>query len=138
MARLGLWKTIFIVFVFCATASSAKTTFTTLVNFDRANGANPDARLVQAADGNFYGTTESGGAHDRGTVFKITSKGKLTTLHSFDGSDGSAPSAGLVQATDGNFYGTTAAGGINDNGTVFKITAGGKLTTLHSFIYSDG
>jgi uncharacterized repeat protein (TIGR03803 family) len=91
------------------------------------------AGLVQAADGNFYGTTSAGGANDRGTVFKITPSGMLTTPHSFDGTDGSYPYAGLVRATDGNFYGTTVEGGAHGKGTVFKITPGGMLTTLHSF-----
>ena len=96
--------------------------------------------MVQATDGNFYGTTSAGGAYDDGTVFKITPAGMLTTLHSFDGLDGNSPYGGLVQATDGNFYGTTLQGGANKNndGTVFKITPGGTETTLHSFDFTDG
>jgi uncharacterized repeat protein (TIGR03803 family) len=119
-------------------------TLTTLHSFSGADGANPEAGLVQATDGNFYGTTLEGGAYGYGTVFKITPSGTLTTLHSFDFSDGSNPIAGLVQATDGNFYGTTLEGGAYDDcsgvscGTVFKITASGTLTTLHSFDSTDG
>ncbi len=94
--------------------------------------------LVQANDGNLYGTVEEGGANGFGTVFKITLSGKLTTLHSFDGTDGEYPAAGLVQGTDGNLYGTTLNGGTNGDGTVFKITPRGKLTTLHSFDGADG
>ena len=111
------------------------------------DGANPVAGLIQATDGNFYGTTGGGGANNScggsgcGTVFKITSAGKLTTLYSFAGypTDGAYPHAGLIQATDGNFYGTTSQGGTNNScggsgcGTVFKITSAGKLTTLYSF-----
>jgi len=102
------------------------------------DGANPGAGLIQAADGNFYGTTYYGGASEScypgcGTVFKITPRGTLTTLHSFDGTDGANPSGGLIQATDANFYGTTYEGGAKGGGTVFKITAGGTLTTLYSF-----
>jgi uncharacterized repeat protein (TIGR03803 family) len=98
-------------------------------------GAIPTAGLVQGSDGNFYGTTVSGGAHYRGTVFKITSSGTLTTLHSFGDSsgDGAGPAAGLVQGTDGNFYGTTASGGTSYQGTVFRITPAGVVTVLHSF-----
>src|ERR1035437_2265960 len=107
---------------------------TTLHSFDFTDGAYPWAGLVQATDGNFYGTTDGGGASSYGTVFKITAGGVLTTLHSFDSTDGADLWAGLVQATDGNFYGTTCQGGTNGFGTVFKITAGGVLTTLHSFV----
>src|ERR1035438_3672421 len=62
-------------------------TLTTLHNFDVTDGSQPYAGLVQATDGNFYGTTIYGGANDYGTVFKITAGGRLTTLHSFDGAD---------------------------------------------------
>ncbi len=80
-----------------------------------ADGANPSAALIQATDGNFYGTASSGGANGEGTVFKITPKGNLTTLYSFCSqsscADGANPSAALIQATDGNFYGTASSGG---------------------------
>jgi uncharacterized repeat protein (TIGR03803 family) len=110
---------------------------TTLYSFGGADGERPFAGLIQATDGNFYGTTSEGGTNGYGTVFKITGKGTLTTLHSFDGSDGEFPSAGLIQAVDGDFYGTTATGGAG-NGTVFKITAGGTLRTLHNFEGTNG
>jgi uncharacterized repeat protein (TIGR03803 family) len=98
------------------------------------DGEVPEGALVQATNGNFYGTTTYGGAHLFGTVFEITPTGTLRTLHSFDLKDGADPDAGLVQATNGNFYGTTFSGGANgDYGTVFEITPAGKLTTLYSF-----
>jgi uncharacterized repeat protein (TIGR03803 family) len=103
-----------------------------------ADGANPGAALVQATDGNLYGTSSGGGAYGEGTVFRITPAGKLTTLHSFDVTDGSFPLGALVQAANGRFYGTTVDGGEYDEGTVFEITAGGELTTLHSFDGPDG
>src|SRR5258708_2292758 len=100
-----------------------------------SEGGVPFAGLVQGSDGNFYGTTALGGAHVKGTVFKIDATGSLTTLHSFSGSphDGANPVAGLVQGSDGNFYGTTAFGGAHVKGTIFNIDATGSLTTLHSF-----
>jgi uncharacterized repeat protein (TIGR03803 family) len=110
---------------------------TTLYSFcavtNCADGSQPVSRLVQAKDGNLYGTTDVGGVPGAGTVFKISTSGTLTTLHSFDTSDGAAPNAGLVQATDGNLYGTTAGGGAYGNGTVFKISTSGRLTTLYAF-----
>jgi len=117
-------------------------TLTTLYSFCSQSGCtdgeSPLAGLVQAADGNFYGTTYEGGAYDEGTVFKITPSGKLTTLQSFNGTDGYYPYAVLIQATDGNFYGTASLGGAYGDGTVFKITPSGKLTTLQSFNGTDG
>ena len=143
MVRPGLVQNAFIILLVCvamATASPAQT-FTILFSFDGTNGAYPWNGLIQASDGNFYGTTI--GTNGYGTVFKMTTGGTLTTLHSFDSTDGAQPS-GLIQATDGNFYGTTAEGGASANcgtlgcGTVFKITPGGRLITLHNFDANDG
>ena len=110
-----------------------------------ADGAFPYGALVQAADGNFYGTTSGGGTYNDGIFFKITPAGKLTTLHSFDyetkGNYGADPQVGLVLGTDGIFYGTTYQGGMGcvfGCGTVFKITPAGKLTTLYLFVGADG
>ncbi len=86
---------------------------------------------MQAGDGNFYGTTATGGAPSGnclpdgcGTVFAISPGGALTTLHSFDGTDGSEIYAGLVQATSGDFFGTTGGGGANNDGTVYSLGVG--------------
>jgi uncharacterized repeat protein (TIGR03803 family) len=98
---------------------------TTLHRFDGADGALPTG-LMEASDGNLYGTTQIGGVQNAGTVFKITPGGDLTTLYSFCSetscTDGQNPYAGLVQAADGNLYGTTAYGGTNGAGTVFKLS----------------
>ena len=106
-------------------------------SFSGPDGANPYAGLVQASDGNLYGTTYNGGANGKGTIFKLTA-GTLTTLHSFNSTDGAYPYAALIQATDGNLYGTTSSGGASGYGTVFQITPGGMLTNLHSFDSTDG
>ena len=100
--------------------------------------AYPSAALVQGSDGNFYGTSEYGGANGFGTVFQVTPVGVLTTLVSFGGTNGSYPYAGLVQGSDGNFYGTTSGGGANNVGTVFQMTPAGLLTTLVSFNGTNG
>lgn len=120
---------------------------TTLVSFDQTNGWAPGGGLIQGTDGNFYGTTESGGTAGIcltsvcGTVFKMTPAGTLSTLHSFSyllSEGGLQPNAPLIEGSDGNFYGTTAQGGTSDDGTVFQITPQGKLTVLHSFDGTDG
>jgi uncharacterized repeat protein (TIGR03803 family) len=89
--------------------------------------------LIQASDGDFYGTTSAGGTNSAGTVFKITSAGTLTVLYEFKGApnDGQFPEAGLLQGSDGNFYGATYEGGSNFHGTVFQMTPLGVLTNIH-------
>ncbi|HUY14902.1 MAG TPA: choice-of-anchor tandem repeat GloVer-containing protein [Terriglobia bacterium] len=132
------------VFVLCVAAAMSlpAQTFNTLHSFDYTDGAQPFAGLLQATDGNLYGTTLGGGANGNyGTVFQITTTGTLTTLYNFcllsGCTDGAGPTA-LVQGTDGNFYGTTQGGGANGEGTVFKITPSGNLTTLYSFCSQSG
>lgn len=100
------------------------------------DGAQPQAALIQGIDGNFYGTTATGGLSlsNAGTVFSINSLGTLTTLYRFTGgSDGAQPRGTLIQGTDTNFYGTAFAGGTNGLGVVFKMTPAGTLTTLWQF-----
>jgi len=122
---------------------------TTLYNFSGADGASPDAGLVQGIDGNFYGTTVQGGSNHScyygsgcGTVFKITPNGTLTTLHNFCSQPGCpggyGPTAGLVQGTDGNFYGTLSDGKSGVTGAIFSFTSTGTLSTLHTFDGTDG
>lgn len=106
--------------------------FTNLASFSTAAG--PYGGLVQAADGNLYGTTQHGGAHNFGTVFRVSTNGALTNLYSFTGgNDGAAPYAALVQGQDGDLYGTALYGGSSSYGTVFKITTNGALSALYSF-----
>jgi uncharacterized repeat protein (TIGR03803 family) len=105
------------------------------------DGGNPEAGLVQGADGNFYGTTTSGGIPrtDRpvntfGTIYKITPRGAFTPLYTFtNGADGAYPHCQLIQWSDGNFYGTAPSGGSNGYGTIFEITPSGSFTPLYSF-----
>jgi len=95
-----------------------------------ADGAYPYAGLLNV-HGTLYGTTQSGGAYDGGTVFAITSSGAETVLHNFGGSgDGTDPMAALINV-DGTLYGTTRYGGIvnsscgNGCGIVFSIATSG-------------
>jgi uncharacterized repeat protein (TIGR03803 family) len=107
-----------------------------------ADGSSPFGGVVLASDGNFYGTTQQGGAHGEGIVFRITPAGTLTKLYSFCAqsgcTDGGYPKAALVEGTDGFLYGTTVYGGAHGGGTIFKITLNGVLTTLYSFCAQSG
>jgi uncharacterized repeat protein (TIGR03803 family) len=102
------------------------------------DASSPVTALVQASDGNLYGTT-SGGGNGWGTVFKIAPSGAETVVYSFTNTtDGAHPSGALIQGSDNNLYGLTEEGGQNfPNGTVggvlFKLSLTGALTVVHSF-----
>jgi uncharacterized repeat protein (TIGR03803 family) len=140
MAKLTEWKVDCAVVIVCiATVAAARAqTFTTLLNFNGTDGTYPAyMSLIQGPDGNFYGTTESGGSCAFcGTVFRVTETGTLS-FYDFckhiSCRDGFAPTGGLTLGMSGNFYGTTQSGGSHSGGTVFEITQSGKLTTLYSF-----
>ena len=108
-------------------------TLTVLYNFcSQSNcddGSQPNAGMILGTDGNFYGTTISGGANNDGVIFQLSPTGTFKTLYSFCSepgcADGESAYSGLIQATDGNFYGTTSDGGGSGNGgTVFKLSMG--------------
>jgi uncharacterized repeat protein (TIGR03803 family) len=121
---------------------SAAGTMTTLYSFcsleNCTDGEDSYSGVIQATDGNFYGTTFQGGTSSQGagTVFKVTPAGKLTTLYNFcsqpNCSDGSSPYAGLVEGLNGKLYGVTSPGAFGE-GIIFSITTTGTLTTLHTF-----
>jgi uncharacterized repeat protein (TIGR03803 family) len=94
-----------------------------------SDGADPYHILIQASDGDFYGSTLDGGTSNGGTIYEIAPSGTETVVYSF----ARMPWAGLTQGSDGNFYGTTASGGSSGHGTVFKLTPSGTETVLYSF-----
>ncbi len=124
--------------------SQSKWTLTTLYNFNCASdGCPPTGGLVFDSSGNLYGTGQSGGAYDGGTVFQLHPESggwTLTTLHNFNGEyggpDGSTPSTGVILDSAGNVYGT-AADGIYSSGIVFELTPSGKQWD-ENIIYSFG
>jgi uncharacterized repeat protein (TIGR03803 family) len=103
-------------------------------------GEIPYAGVIQAADGNLYGVTGSGGPSDNGTIFKLalTPAVTFTTLHTFSSGDGNRPTSPLTQAADGNLYGVTNRGGPTESGTIYKIDLFGHVTTVHAFMGTDG
>ena len=146
---LGWLKMACIVSAFCVAAvmPAAGQGFTVIHNFGGSqteSGAQPLWALIQATDGNFYGTTNAsgGGSYTRGIIYKLTADGAFTVLYGFQGPY--PPDSALIQASDGNFYGTTAWGGGSSNcyydgcGTVYRITAEGAFDTFYSFDEAAG
>jgi uncharacterized repeat protein (TIGR03803 family) len=124
-------------------------TVTRVVDLSAATGQQPRGALMQASDGNFYGTTSTGGDDGAGcvsgcggTVFKLTPLGQLTVLHTFDRGiasepfwNGKTPRGGLVEGPDGWLYGTTYEGSAVHPiyGTVYKLSKAGQFQKIHDF-----
>ena len=102
-------------------------------------GGNPWAGLTELPSGQLVGTTQSGGAAGKGSIFVLTPDGSggfaFDEIYAFPGgADGSKPSTRLLLASDGFLYGTTREDGTSFRGTAFRVdAASGKLSTLHSF-----
>jgi uncharacterized repeat protein (TIGR03803 family) len=110
---------------------------TVLYNFagGSGDGCNPSAELIRDTADNLYGTTQTCGSSNLGTVFKVSKIGKETVLHSFAGgsADGCTPAGGLLRDKAGNLYGATFQCGASGVGTVFRVSKSGNETVLHSF-----
>src|SRR5207249_11793585 len=141
MKRFGSWPLfkagLFALSLLALQARGDEVTFSVVASFAGTNGYVPWAPLIQALDGNFYGTAYAGGVSTNvdntgygpgyGGVFKVTPQGELTCLASFFGTNGSHPRAGLVQASDGNFYGVTQSGGAATNAVPYGGVGYGTL-----------
>ena len=131
--------------IFKMTTAGALTTvydFCQLANCLDGSGPYGVGSLIQATDGNLYGTTRIGGKGlGLGTIYQLSLSGTLKTIYRFcktgDCPDGAIPSA-LVEGLDGSFYGAAEEGGANGYGVVFKVTRFGGLTVLYSFCSQAG
>src|SRR5436190_6412404 len=134
--------------VAAASSYASPPTISVLHAFNGTDGDTPYAPLLQASDGNFYGTTIHGGDDGHGcvqgcdgTVFKLTPQGQFTLLHTFVGGgtspsyrEGKNPWGGLVEGADGYLYGTTFNGGFVTQaaaGIVYKISKTGQFQKIH-------
>jgi uncharacterized repeat protein (TIGR03803 family) len=121
--------------------------------FSCGDGDFPFASLIADVNGNLYGTTLGGGAHDCGIVFRLSpGTKKLKVLHDFCTQEGDGNSldqalsyagknSGMLYDGASPLYGTTAEGGANAHGTVFSLTPSGRtwaLTTLYAFCALSG
>jgi uncharacterized repeat protein (TIGR03803 family) len=89
--------------------------------------------IVLAGDGNYYGTTSSGGASNLGTIFRITPSGTLTTIHSFaGGAEGCTPTGGLGLNSNGALVGIASGCGSSNSGTIFRSSLNGTFVVIHT------
>jgi uncharacterized repeat protein (TIGR03803 family) len=110
-----------------------------IFTLDGADGTGPDGGVTLAADGNFYGTANSGGSADLGVLFRVSAQGEYTDLHDFTGTnDGILPIAPPIQASDGNLYGGTDSGPGFSGMTVYRYSSTEGFSTLYTFDQAQG
>ena len=99
-----------------------------------SDGTFPYSNVTFDANGNMYGTTAEGGAHNLGIVWEISATGTYSDLHDFaGGADGKYPQGSVTVDSSGNLYGTAPSGGANGFGIIWKISVGGGYTDVHDF-----
>ncbi len=104
--------------------------FTTLARFGSTDTFPSQNPLIQADDGNFYGTTRSSAtAYHPSEVFKVTPSGNLTIVRTFTGAIEGNPSS-LSLGSDGDLYGTTEAVSSATRASVLKMSLEGTFSTL--------
>ena len=122
--------------------STTGASWTVMAEFTGINGGRrgsyPAAGLMLHPDGDFYGTTEFGGANNAGTVFRITTGNNYAVLREFASATGAQPAGALIFGPDAALYGTTAAGGTGNDGTVFCITTLGVHFLLADLDHDQG
>jgi uncharacterized repeat protein (TIGR03803 family) len=90
-----------------------------------SDGENPIGGLVQATDGNIYGTNDIGPLDFvGGVIFRITPSEAFTTLYDFDYTQGGSAQTTLLQHTNGVLYGETCCGGNFSGGVFYSISVG--------------
>ena len=111
-------------------------TWQSVFTFGTSNGFAPNS-LIPGNDGNFYGTTQGGGAGGGGTVFRISADGVFTVLAAGSEATGISPNT-LAWGADGRLYGVSAGGGTDNSGTVFQLAPDGSLIRVYSFAAGHG
>jgi len=104
-----------------------------------SDGGKPLAGLFLSSNGNFYGSTSTGGSNGAGTIFRISHAGAFSAFHSFSvlqnntNTEGTSPVAPFIQTPGGVLVGTASKGGANGSGTVFQITTNGAFNVIYTF-----
>ena len=108
---------------------------TILHAFSGSDGTGSNSGLMQATDGNLYGTAAPSSGNS-GTIFRVTPQGNFSVLYTFNGSTGQSPLGTLMQHTNGIVYGETTGGGAAGQGVFYSLDLG--LAPFVSFVSGSG
>jgi uncharacterized repeat protein (TIGR03803 family) len=93
----------------------------------------PASSLIQASDGNLYGTLYNCTLSALGCVYKISTSGVFKEIYGFASATGYSPCTGVIQGKSGKLYGATNLGAANNSGNIYELTTAGVHTDLHDF-----
>ncbi len=117
------------------------------LSLDTDGSVGDGTTLIEALDGNLYGTAYYGGnacssdsiePEGCGTIFRLTAQGKFEVLHTFTGGADGANPGELVEASDGSLYGSASLGGDSSVnlgegfGTIFRVSLNGDFAVIHT------
>ncbi len=139
--RNGSLQSLAMFFAIAATTNACQAEsayFFELIHEFEQSGEQPSSPLVKHSNGNYYGTTSSGGTFDQGTVYRLTPQDTIETLYSFRGIDGAVPNGVLAEGQTGDLYGSASQGGTEGFGVLFKISPSGEFEKLVDFTGQAG
>jgi uncharacterized repeat protein (TIGR03803 family) len=97
-------------------------------------GVNYGIELIQASNGNFYGTLPAGGSAGAGSIYEVTPSGQMTTLYEFSDVNLGIPET-LIEADDGMLWGTARGRfntGFNGYSSIFRLNPdSGAFQTIY-------
>jgi hypothetical protein len=102
-----VWLLVGVLFLFAIQIPAQ--TLSALRNFaGRPDGASPNGGIASNLEGDYYGTTFSGGLYGLGSIYKIAGDGTVSLVYSFNDANGVSPASGLTYGGQGIFYGAAS------------------------------
>lgn len=115
--------------------------FTKLKNLSRKDGDHVAGTLLQAKNGQIYGTSSAGGSANYGVIFSYApATNSYARLKDFTaGEDGRTPGYSLSQTSNGKLYGTISDGGGKPISSIFSFDPVTKTySKLKEYSRSEG
>ncbi len=103
--------------------------FTVVDTLSNTTGAYPLAPMVQASNGDFYGTAFLF-QYGNGDIYRLGANGTLKAIYWWKGT-AIGGTTGLIAASDGNLYGTGGQGYSSACSSIYKISLTDEYTPVY-------
>ena len=114
--------------------------YTKLEDFNSTKGSGPAAKLTGVTGNLLFGTTNSGGTNQKGTLFSYNlTTSTFTKALNFSTTTGYSIYGALNEHSNGNLYGFARSGGSQGFGTLFEFNPNTEVfSVLHNFDSTNG